>query len=133
MDYVIEGAKAILPDAVEALDLSIKDGHIETFSTGPGRRINGRNLILAPAMVDIHGDAFERQVMPRNGVFFPLEAAILDTDRQLAANGIATAYHALTLSWEPGLRAVERGAELLDALAKYSNRLSVENRVQLRW
>ncbi len=63
-------------------------------------------MMLAPAMVDIHGDAFERQLMPRPGVMIPTDAALLETDRQLAANGIATAYHALTLSWEPGLRSV---------------------------
>ena len=55
-------------------------------------------------MVDIHGDAFERQIMPRPGVPFPLDVALLDSDRQMAANGITTAYHAVTWSWEPGLR-----------------------------
>lgn len=73
-------------------------------------------MILAPAMIDIHGDAFERQLMPRPGVMIPLEAALLDTDRQLAANGIGTAYHALTLSWEPGLRSVATGTAVLAAL-----------------
>jgi alpha-D-ribose 1-methylphosphonate 5-triphosphate diphosphatase len=84
-------------------------------------------------MVDIHGDAFERQVMPRPNVFFPMEAAVLETDRHLAVNGIATAYHALTLSWEPGLRSVERGESFVDTIAALAPRLTVENRIQLRW
>jgi alpha-D-ribose 1-methylphosphonate 5-triphosphate diphosphatase len=62
-----------------------------------------------------------------------MEAALLDTDRQLAGNGIATAFHALTLSWEPGLRSVDRGRELIQGLDALQNRLTVENRVQLRW
>jgi alpha-D-ribose 1-methylphosphonate 5-triphosphate diphosphatase len=63
----------------------------------------------------------------------PTEAALLETDRQLAANGIATAYHALTLSWEPGLRSVAIGQEVVAAIAALAPRLTVENRVQLRW
>ena len=45
-----------------------------------------------------------------------VDAALLETDRQLAANGIATAYHALTLSWEPGLRSVMTGWQVVRAL-----------------
>ncbi len=71
--------------------------------------------------------------MPRPGVFFPPETAILDTDRQLAANGIATAYHAVTLGWAPGLRAVDRGRAYVDALTALRPRLTVDNRLQLRW
>jgi alpha-D-ribose 1-methylphosphonate 5-triphosphate diphosphatase len=71
--------------------------------------------------------------MPRPGVFFPTDAALLDTDRQLATNGIATAYHAITLSWEPGLRAVDRGWDLMRSMQALAPRLLVENRVQLRW
>ena len=71
--------------------------------------------------------------MPRPGVDFPLDAALLEVDRQLAGNGIGTAYHALTLSWEPGLRSVERGASVVDALERLRPRFAVEQRVQLRW
>ena len=71
--------------------------------------------------------------MPHPNVFFSIDAALLDTDRQLGANGITTAYHALTLSWEPGLRSVERGREFVAALDKVRARLSVENRIRMRW
>jgi alpha-D-ribose 1-methylphosphonate 5-triphosphate diphosphatase len=132
---VIEGASVILPDEVARASVRIENGLIATLD-GPldgARVIDGRGMILAPAMVDIHGDAFERQLMPRPGVMIPTEAALLETDRQLAANGIATAYHALTLSWEPGLRSVTIGREVVDCLAALAPRLTVENRVQLRW
>ncbi|CAN0220198.1 unnamed protein product, partial [Chrysoparadoxa australica] len=98
-----------------------------------GAPIDASGMILAPALIDVHGDAFERQLMPRPGVYFPQDAALIDTDRQLAANGIATAYHAITLGWEPGLRDVTRGRDLIRALTALAPRLTVENRVQLRW
>jgi alpha-D-ribose 1-methylphosphonate 5-triphosphate diphosphatase len=132
---VIEGASVILPDSVARVSVRIENGLISALD-GPrdgARVIDGRGMILAPAMVDIHGDAFERQLMPRPGVMIPTEGALLETDRQLAANGIATAYHALTLSWEPGLRSVTIGREVVDCLAALAPRLTVENRVQLRW
>lgn len=132
---VIEGASVILPDAVARISLRIENGLIAALD-GPrdgARVIDGRGMVLAPALVDIHGDAFERQLMPRPGVMIPTAAALLETDRQLAANGIATAYHALTLSWEPGLRSVGIGHEVVAALAALAPRLTVENRVQLRW
>jgi alpha-D-ribose 1-methylphosphonate 5-triphosphate diphosphatase len=133
--FVIEGASAVLPDRMAQVSVRIENGVIAALDglREGARVIDGRGMILAPAMVDIHGDAFERQLMPRPGVMIPTEAALLETDRQLAANGIATAYHALTLSWEPGLRSVAIGREVMEMLAAIAPRLTVENRVQLRW
>lgn len=133
--FVIEGASVVLPDRVAQVSVRVEGGAIAAVD-GPrdgARVIDGSGMVLAPAMVDIHGDAFERQLMPRPGVMIPTEAALLETDRQLAANGIATAYHALTLSWEPGLRSVAIGQEVVATLAALAPRLTVENRVQLRW
>ncbi|MCI5110064.1 MAG: alpha-D-ribose 1-methylphosphonate 5-triphosphate diphosphatase [Marivita sp.] len=129
-----EGAQVYLPDGIQDTTVTIAEGNIaEIGGPGQGEVIDARGLILAPALIDVHGDAFERQLMPRPGVFFPTEAAVLDTDRQLATNGIATAYHALTLGWEPGLRDVARGREVMQAIRDLAPRLLVENRVQLRW
>jgi len=128
------GASVYLPDGITDTTVTIEDGTIVDIG-GPvqGDVIDARGLILAPALIDVHGDAFERQLMPRPGVFFPIEAAVLDTDRQLATNGIATAYHAITLGWEPGLREVTRGRDLMQTMRDLAPRLLVENRVQLRW
>lgn len=133
--FVIEGASVVLPDRIERVSVHVENGLIAALD-GPrngAQVIDGHGMILAPALVDIHGDAFERQLMPRPGVMIPTEAALLETDRQLAANGIATAYHALTLSWEPGLRSVAIGREIVETLVAIAPRLTVENRIQLRW
>lgn len=129
-----EGATVYLPNEIAETTVTIDEGVIaEVGGTPQGEIIDARGLILAPALVDVHGDAFERQLMPRAGVYFPTEAAVIDTDRQLASNGIATAYHAITLSWEPGLREVSRGRGLMQTICDLAPRLMVENRVQLRW
>jgi alpha-D-ribose 1-methylphosphonate 5-triphosphate diphosphatase len=67
------------------------------------------------------------------GTMLPVAPALLDTDHQLAANGFATAYHAPTLSWEPGLQSVENGRAIVRALDTLAPRLTVDNCVQLRW
>lgn len=132
---LIEGARLILDDRIEIASLRIEDGRITGIDVARDGAavIPGRRHLLAPAFVDIHGDAFERQLMPRPGVMVPTEAALLETDRQLAANGIATAYHALTLSWEPGLRSVDTGWQVVKALAALRPRLTADNCLQLRW
>ncbi len=135
MSLRVSGARALLDDACVETDVLIAEGHIVEIggASAGDAEIDGRGRLLAPALIDVHGDAFERQIMPRPNVFFPLDAALLETDRQLASNGIATAYHALTLSWEPGLRSVERGRAFVDGLAQIAPRFAVENRLQLRW
>lgn len=132
---VVEGATLVLEGRLEKASLRFEDGVI-TAIDGPrdgATVVDGSGHLLGPAFIDIHGDAFERQLMPRPGTMFPVDAALLETDRQLAANGIATTYHALTLSWEPGLRSVEMGRAVFEALTRLQPRLLVENRLQLRW
>ncbi|WP_316859744.1 alpha-D-ribose 1-methylphosphonate 5-triphosphate diphosphatase [uncultured Cohaesibacter sp.] len=133
-DFTITGATVYLPDQIAETTVTVSAGMISDIGGAvKGEEIDGRGRILAPALVDVHGDAFERQLMPRPKVFFPMEAALMETDRQLAANGIATAYHALTISWEPGLRSVEQARAMIRALDQWGPRLTIENRVQLRW
>lgn len=132
---LIEGARLILEDRIETASVRIEDGLITGIDVARDGAavVRGAGRLLAPAFVDIHGDAFERQLMPRPGVTVETEAALLETDRQLAANGIATAYHALTLSWEPGLRSVATGWQVVRALERLRPRLTADNRIQLRW
>ena len=132
---LIEGAQLILDDRIETASVRIEDGLITGIDVARDGAVvvPGAGRLLAPAFVDIHGDAFERQLMPRPGVTVDTGAALLETDRQLAANGIATAYHALTLSWEPGLRSVTTGWQVVRALDLLRPRLTADNRIQLRW
>ena len=98
---------------------------------GNGRCFDARGLYVLPGIVDIHGDAFERQIQPRPGVNFPMAAALADTERQLLANGITTAFHGVTLSWEPGLRGVEMWRAILAGLA--ARDWACDMRVHLRF
>src|ERR1700678_1218421 len=116
----ITGGQVLLPaDGMQPIDLTIAGGRIDRLdSPAPsgGMRLDASGLLVLPGIVDIHGDAFERQIQPRPGVDFPMGLALRDTERQLLANGITTAFHGVTLSWEPGLRSLDSWNATLAAL-----------------
>ncbi|MEO8715076.1 MAG: alpha-D-ribose 1-methylphosphonate 5-triphosphate diphosphatase [Acetobacteraceae bacterium] len=128
----ITGGRALLPDGEAVADLLLEDGRIAALD-GPtrGMRLDAAGLLVLPGIVDIHGDAFERQIQPRPGVDFPIPLALRDTETQLLANGITTAFHGVTLSWEPGLRGLPMWRALLDALG--AGAWLCDMRVHLRW
>ena len=127
-------ARVATPEGIKGGVSVLLQGERIVEVAGGGRGgIDLGGLLLLPGMVDLHGDAFERQLMPRPGVHFPAPAALLDTDRQLLANGITTAYHGLTLSWEPGLRGIAAARALLDALEEVKPQLGCNTRLHLRF
>ncbi len=129
----ISGGQVLSPEGgFERRHLAVADGRIAAAGSGGGEVLDASGLLVLPGIVDIHGDAFERQIMPRPGVHFPLDVALLDTDRQMAANGITTAYHAVTWSWEPGLRGRGTLVALMNALEALEGRLVVDTRLHLR-
>ncbi|MCY3755130.1 MAG: alpha-D-ribose 1-methylphosphonate 5-triphosphate diphosphatase [Alphaproteobacteria bacterium] len=129
----ITGGRVLAPEGgFEWRDLAVTDGRIVAAGSAGGEVLDASGLLVLPGMVDIHGDAFERQIMPRPGVPFPLDVALLDSDRQMAANGITTAYHAVTWSWEPGLRGRDTLVALMAALEALEGRLVVDTRLHLR-
>ena len=132
MDLRIEGGQILLDGEFVEGDLGIDAGQIG--AAGPARAsIDASGLLVLPGIVDLHGDAFERQIQPRPGVDFPMGLAVAETEAQLLANGITTAFHGVTLSWEPGLRSAQTWAALLDALDAARPRSACDMRVHLRW
>jgi alpha-D-ribose 1-methylphosphonate 5-triphosphate diphosphatase len=128
----LTGGRVLLPEGEAVADLRLEDGRIAALDGGArGLRMDTSGLLVLPGVVDIHGDAFERQIQPRPGVDFPARLALRDTEAQLLANGITTAFHGVTLSWEPGLRGLETWRALLDALA--AEPWTCDMRVHLRW
>ena len=126
----IAGGTVLTEGSLTQGDVVLRDGRIETGGGGE-RTLDARGLLVLPGIIDIHGDAFERQFQPRPGIGFPTDLALEDTERQLLACGVTTAFHGVTLSWEPGLRGVEAWRAMLDGLA--ARNWSCDMRVHLRW
>src|SRR5580698_2862161 len=135
MDILIEGGRAVVGDEILEASVRIADGKISAVGTDVSAgslAIDARGLLVLPGIVDIHGDAFERQLMPRPGVGFPVDIALLESDRQAVANGITTVYHATTWSWEPGLRSADNARQLLEGIERLRPQLAADTRFHLR-
>ena len=101
-ELFIEGGRALLGNEIIETSLRIAGCEIVAVGTDNNRSspgIDAGGLLVLPGIVDLHGDAFERQMMPRPGVDFPIDVALIDSDRQAVSNGITTVYHATTWSW----------------------------------
>ncbi|MCX7384775.1 MAG: alpha-D-ribose 1-methylphosphonate 5-triphosphate diphosphatase, partial [Alphaproteobacteria bacterium] len=129
---VITGGQVLTASGLVETEVALEGGIITGIGAGAdGTRFDASGLLVLPGIVDLHGDAFERQMQPRPGIGFPMGMALAETERQLLANGITTAFHGVTLSWEPGLRSVESWRALLDGLA--ARGWTCDMRVHLRW
>ncbi|WP_342727265.1 alpha-D-ribose 1-methylphosphonate 5-triphosphate diphosphatase [Bradyrhizobium sp. B097] len=134
-DIFIEGGRALVDGALieTSLRTSGRDiGALDAEQSRAALHINAGGLLVLPGIIDLHGDAFERQMMPRPGVDFPTDVALVDSDRQAIANGITTVFHGTTWSWEPGLRSAENARKLLDAIEALRPQLAADTRFHLR-
>ncbi len=134
MTTIVNG-RVLMPDGNFAETCITLDGDRIAGLGGAshGREIDANGLWVLPGMIDIHGDAFERQMMPRPGVHVEHAVAFMDTDRQLVSNGITTAFHGITYSWEPGLRGAEQCRSVLDAIEGLRPSFGCDARTHLRW
>ena len=135
MNISISGGRCLIGSDLANASLLISDGVIAAIDPSrPCQRLelDAGGLTVLPGIVDIHGDAFERQMMPRAGVGFPTDVALVDSDRQAISNGITTVFHATTWSWEPGLRSADNARSLLQAIEALRPRLAADTRFHLR-
>lgn len=134
-DIFLEGGRALIGTEIVEASLTVSGTDIVDVGGSRGRArlaIDARNLLVLPGIVDLHGDAFERQMMPRAGVDFPIDVALADSDRQAISNGITTVFHATTCSWEPGLRSAGNARGLMEAIERQRPQFAADTRFHLR-
>lgn len=137
-ETVLRGGSVLLPgEGLRPCDVVVEGDQIIEVVEGAdyvgAKVVDAGGCLILPGIVDIHGDAFERQIMPRPKTMFPLDIAMQETDRQLAANGITTAFHGITISWEPGLRSLTESERVIAAIDAAEPDFLVDNRLHIRW
>lgn len=125
----ITTATVLGPDGISSSDIAIADGLIAPDADA--RSVDLSGYMILPAMVDIHGDGFERHLAPRRGAMKDLGQGLLSADAELASNGIATATLAQFFSWEGGMRGPIFAQRFLKAHRDTS--LLTDTLVQLRF
>jgi len=133
MDWTIVGGSVLREGAMRPEALALAEGRVAEAPAPGAARFDASGLLVLPGLVDIHGDAHERQLQPRPGVELPVAIALRDSAAQLIACGITTAYLGVTLSWEPGLRSLSAWRALKAALPEARARSATDLRVHLRF
>lgn len=91
---------------------------------------------LLPGLVELHTDNLEKHLVPRPGVLWHHDAAILIHDAQVASAGITTVFDALGIGSRPdvGLRGRELQTRCAQSIEQFSRRglLRVEHFLHLR-
>jgi len=96
--------------------------------------IDAEGMYVFPGFVDIHGDAIEKEVQPRPNSLFPLDSALYEMEKKLAACGITTMYHSLSLGVGLSIRGVELVTRMLDLIRRYRcERTMIRHRTHLRY
>jgi alpha-D-ribose 1-methylphosphonate 5-triphosphate diphosphatase len=134
----ISDLRIILPDRIiERGALRILDGRIETIleSDAPGGEVvSAHGLTAIPGLIDLHGDMLEREVEPRPRALFPVELAMHELDKRLAATGITTAYAAVGFAWRKSdLRTQEMATRIIETLHRIKDTLLTDCKVHARF
>lgn len=131
--WTITEGEPLWPQGFGHAPLYVQDGRIADHPAPGAQAYDASGAWVLPGIVDLHGDGFEALVQPRPGVHFPYDVAFAEADAQMISNGITTGYHALTVSWEPGLRDIAVSRALVAAFAQAAPRLACDTRLNIRW
>jgi alpha-D-ribose 1-methylphosphonate 5-triphosphate diphosphatase len=99
MEQVFRNARIVLRDRVHEGCVVVRDGRIvELGERGvvPGA-IDCDGDHLLPGLIELHTDNLEKHVSPRPSVTWPVRAAVLAHDAQVATSGITTVFDAVTV------------------------------------
>ncbi len=137
---VIENASIVTPDGVlENSSMRIEDGKITAVGAvrvdGTERRLDAAGMYVLPGLVDLHSDALEEEIEPRPGVFLPLNVAIVEMDKKLAACGITTMYHAVAYASHRMVsrRNNETANQIVREVSRLAPALGVRTRIHARF
>jgi alpha-D-ribose 1-methylphosphonate 5-triphosphate diphosphatase len=136
--FVIINALVVTPEGVgEGASVEVENGRIvkigESFSKRAGEIDAGRNYLF-PGFVDVHSDAIEKGIEPRPNTFFPVDIAVFELDKKIAACGITTMYHSLSFAeLEVGLRSNSTAAGIIREINRFRHKLKVNTKIHARF
>lgn len=138
MEQIFTNATIVTPSEVILGTVAIENGLIRDIDAGNSflpSAVDFETDLLIPGLVELHTDNVEKHLMPRPGVLWPVDAALIAHDRVIASAGITTVFDAVALGEvhdstgrERILKSVSEG---LDALAATGDFLA-DHRLHLR-
>lgn len=136
--FVIKNARLVTPEGIrEGACVRVEEGRIAEIREGDliGKRtIDAQGNYLLPGFVDLHSDAIEKGIEPRPNTYFPVDIAVFELDKKIAACGITTMYHSLSFAeMEVGLRSNSTAAGIIRDISKFSHKLKVNTKIHARF
>ncbi|UKO99122.1 phosphonate metabolism protein PhnM [Nostoc sp. UHCC 0870] len=125
-----------LPDQEILGTLLVRDGLIADIQPGiVSQGQNGEGDYLLPGLIELHTDNLERCMSPRPGIRWPLAAAAVYHDRDLASAGVTTVCDAIAIGdVAAGSPRLSNYAPMIDVISQgqAAGRFCVEHRLHLR-
>lgn len=103
-EHRITGA-VLTPDGLlEHAELCIRDGVIARIGQPGDNSQEEKERLIVPGLIDIHSDMIENLIQPRSTAMMDVDTALDEAERQLAACGITTIFHSISMfregSWD---------------------------------
>ncbi len=101
----IDGGRIVTPSGTIEGGTVVLDGdRIDRVRPGPAPRaetvIDAHDRVVMPGIIDVHGDDFEHQLVPRAGASIDPRTAFVAADRLNLTHGITTKLHAVAFEEE---------------------------------
>lgn len=140
-EIIIKKGNLVLKDRIaKDTDLVIRNGRISHIGDCPEDlghlpSVDAKNMWVMPGFIDLHSDAIEKSIQPRPRAVLPMEIALTELDKNLAACGITTMHHCLSFTGREDneLRYFKRSAELVNQIKALAPEMLVRTRVHARY
>jgi alpha-D-ribose 1-methylphosphonate 5-triphosphate diphosphatase len=136
----IVGGTVVLPDRTVKSNIRVLNGKIAELTEQPisvtseSSVIDATGLWVLPGFIDLHCDAIEKEVEPRPNTLFPPRAAIAELEKKLAAAGITTMFHSLSLGTGLSLRGLDAVEQVVAEIERLKRAESMtRHRLHLRY
>jgi alpha-D-ribose 1-methylphosphonate 5-triphosphate diphosphatase len=138
---VIANGNLVLKDRIaQQTALAVVDGKIRSIGALSEQdrklpRVDASGLWVMPGFIDLHSDAIEKAIEPRPRAELPIELALTELDKNLAACGITTMHHCISFTEKENsrLRYYQRSAELVRRIKQLAPEMLVRTRVHARY
>ena len=137
---VIANGNVVTPEGLlEGASVVVEEGRIvavgedAVLAGGPVHDATG--FLVLPGFIDLHSDAVESEIQPRPGGRFPVEMALVELDKRLAACGVTTMFHSLSFSAtdKNEMRRADVARSVVLDIHDLSPRLNVRNLIHARF
>ncbi len=80
--------------------VQVEDGMIAEIIDRPvpEPEVDGNGMLLLPGLIDLHGDALEREIQPQPHAVLPIDMGVVELDKRHAACGVTTGFAAISFA-----------------------------------